>query len=117
MVEQEIDAMLLRLDRVIGWTHPDDFETLHSQLIAAPGTWLGSHLSRECDGRLGGEPRKAIPRFRRELRLDENGLHRAEAVACDDKCDLARRAKMRDPPTHGDDGADVVPEVGNSNGR
>src|SRR4051794_1753723 len=97
MVHQEIDAVLLGLDRVIDGTRPENLEISHADFDAAGGTRVEPHFPGYADGRFLRELSKPVPGLRRDGRLHHDGLERPGAIAHDDERDLARGPDVCDP--------------------
>ena len=52
VVEQEIDAVLLRLDRIVDRARAEDLQVRHTHLVATRCARLGAHLAGHGDARL-----------------------------------------------------------------
>ena len=61
MIEQEIDPVLLGLNRVAERTRPDDREVADSELVAAGRARVGAHLAGDCHRCLECELGETIP--------------------------------------------------------
>ena len=97
VVEQEVDAVLLRLDRVVAGARADHCEVRHTHLEPARSARFGTRFASDLDGGLGGQLGEPRPHLGGELALHEDRLTDARAIAQDGEGDLAGRAEMRDP--------------------
>src|SRR5690606_38116306 len=100
MVEQEVDAMLLRLDRVV-LGRADTRELLHAELVAAGRAGVIADAARHFDAGLEGEVLDELPDVRRYFLLDDYALYDTRAVAHDDESDAPVNACRLDPAPHG----------------
>jgi len=108
VIEEEIDAMLFRLDRVVRGTGADELEAGRAHLDTAGGARILAELSSHRDGRLDGQLLKSLPDFGRDAVLHDDRLQHAGAVAQHDERDFARGAKVRDPASNRDGATDVL---------
>ena len=109
-VEQVVDAVLLRRDRVVV-RRADDLEALDVDLVAARRALVGARRAGDDDRRflrqmVGGLEQLLADRGLRHHRLDEAG-----AVADDQEMDLAARSAVVQPPLDGDLFAFVLADV------
>ncbi len=109
-VEQEVDAVLLRRDRVVV-RGADDLEPLDVDLVAARRALVGARGAGDDDRGflrqvIGGLEQLLADRRLRHHRLDEAG-----AVADGEEMDLAARAAVVQPPLDGDLLAFVLADV------
>src|SRR5207248_89628 len=74
VVEEEIDAMLFRLNWIIDRAWSDDGEIGRGDLVTTGRARIGSHLAGHRNGRLGREPGERRPDFRGDLRFHQDGL-------------------------------------------
>ena len=102
VIHQEIDAVLLRLDRIIDRTGAKDRQCRRAQFSTTRRARFEPHLSSHRDRRLDGERGKAFPYRRRDLALYEYALHNASPVTHHEKRDLALRTYVLHPTAHGD---------------
>src|SRR5690606_23037776 len=84
MIEQEVDTVLLRLDRVL-LARPDDLETLERQLVTARCARVSADAAGHVNARLLGQRLKVGPDLLADLFLNDDALHDAGAVAHDDE--------------------------------
>src|SRR5262249_23219566 len=117
VIEQKIDAVLLRLNRIVDRARTNDCEAGHTHLVSARRARLSRNLAAHGDRRLQRQFFEPFPDFRRKLRLHEHGLHHTGPVANDSERDLARRPHVNDPAANGYRGSDVVLELGNARSR
>ena len=109
-VEQEVDAVLLRRDRVVV-RRPDDVDGLDVDFVAARRALVRSRGSGDGDR---GFLREVIGRLEEVLAdrgLRHHGLNEAGAVAHGDEVDLAARSAVVEPPLDGDLFAFVLSDV------
>src|SRR5688500_3250903 len=100
MILQELDAVLLRLDRVL-LRDLIDVERADGQLVAARCARVLADAARHGDARLLGERGELLPRRFVELLLHENALDHAGPVAQDDERDLPVRTESLHPAPDG----------------
>src|SRR5689334_16181294 len=117
IVEQEVDAVFLRLDRIVDRTCPDDLEVGRANLITAGRPRLRFYFTGYRDRGLRRELAERSPHFRRDLRLHEHCLEDAGAVADHGERDLSRRSYVRHPPANGRGLSDVVVQLRNAKRR
>jgi hypothetical protein len=108
VVEQKIDAVLLRLNRVIERARPNDLELGRAHLEATGRAGVLAHFPDDRDGGFDGQLLEARPRFRRHVVLDENRLEDSGPIAKYDERDLAGRTHVSDPASNGDDATHAV---------
>ena len=101
VVEQEIDAVLLRLDRIVERARADDREVSHADLEPARRARLGTRFASNLDGRLRGQLGEARPDVARPG-PSRTPSGRPRAVAQHGEGDLAGGAQMRDPTADDD---------------
>ena len=89
VVEQEVDAVLLRLDRVVARTRPDDGEPGHTDVQHARRARILARFAGDGDGRLRRQLGEARPELLADLALHEHGLRGAGAVTQRGESDLA----------------------------
>jgi hypothetical protein len=99
-VQQEVDAVLLRLDRVV-LARADQLDGLHAELVPSGRARLRANLARHRDARLLSERAEPIPYVGRDLLLHQHALDDAGSVAEVHETDLAVHARALDPPLHG----------------
>ena len=102
VVHQEIDAVLLWLDRIIDWTGAKDTQFRCANFRATWRTRFEPHLASHRHRGLNGQRGKPLPHVRRDLTSDEDALHDAGPVTYHEKRDLALRAYVLHPTAHGD---------------
>src|ERR1700694_59697 len=89
IVEQEVDSVLLRLDRVVDGTLSKDGELRYSELETARRAGIGTHFALDLDRCLLGKLPKPGPAFRRNRAFYEYSLEQPCAVPQHDEGDLA----------------------------
>jgi hypothetical protein len=67
VVEEKVDAVLFRLNRVIDRARADDCEVRRTDLVAARRPRVCFHFARHRDGGLGGEVGEGCPDLWRDL--------------------------------------------------
>src|SRR5688572_8830077 len=100
--------MLLWLDRIVERARANDREVRGAELVPARGAAVLADGPGDLDRRLDRELRESVPDLGRRVRLHENDLSDASAVAEHSERDLTRRADVRDPAADADGSADVV---------
>ena len=114
VVEQEVNAVLLGLDRILVGTRADHLERLHTHLEPARRARVSADFPGERHRRFLRELGERIPRGFGHLGLYQHRLQNAGAIAGHDEGHLALGAQVGDPGANGDDGAGVVLEVGDA---
>ena len=112
VVEQEVDAVLLRLDRVVRRAVADDRERFDAELEAAGRARIGADGTGERDRSLRGQLAECLPRLGRHGASNEHGLKHATSVAYDHEGNFAGRAQVRDPAADGDGPVGVIAQFG-----
>ena len=102
VVEQEVDAVLLGLNRIVDRTRPNHCEPGHADLESARRARFGAHFAGDVHRRLGRQLLETLPDLGRELRLHEHRLHDPRAVADHGERNLSRGPNVRDPAANGD---------------
>src|SRR5688572_3155414 len=108
VVEQEVDAVLLRLDGIVRRARTDDIETEGAHLQPAGRARVFSYLPSDGNRSLDGQLLEPLPHFRRHAVLDDHRLKHSRAVAQHDECDLAGGAEVRDPASNRGGATDVL---------
>src|SRR5690606_31771021 len=112
VVEEEIDAVFLGLDRVL-LGEVDDLEILDGHLVPARCARVLADLARHPHARLLRERREGLPDRSGDLFLQQYPLHDPGPVAHHDEGDLAMRTCGLYPTPHGDGLAHVAREMSN----
>ena len=114
VVEQEVDAVLLRLNRIIDRARAHDREIGDRYVESARRSRLCPDFARHADGRLQRQLLKPGPHFRRDLRLDDDRLCDTAAVAQHGERDLAGGSQVSNPRVNRHRLADVSAQFGES---
>ena len=109
-VEQEVDAVLLRRDRVVV-RRADDFHALDVDLVAARRALVGARRAGDHDRGFLREVIRRLEQILADRRLRHHRLDEAGAVAHGEEMDLAARAAVVKPPLDGDLFALVLADV------
>src|SRR5690606_24670651 len=117
MVEEEVDPVLLGLDRVVHRAGAEDLQLLDPELEAAGGASVGAQLAGDLHGGLLGELGEAGPGCLVDLVLHDHALDHPGAVADDDEGDPALGAEMRHPTLDCDGAARVGGQLGDPDVR
>src|SRR5262250_102213 len=110
MVEQELDAVLLRLNRILGG-EVDDAELVDAELESTRRAVVAANRPPNCDGRLGRHLVDRLERFGRDVLDPRDALQVPRAVAHDQEADLPLRSLLVDPSLEQDGFPDVVAEL------
>jgi hypothetical protein len=89
VIQQEIDAVLLRLDGIVDWARAGNREIRDTELIAAWSPLVRTYLSGHLDRRFLGKLREPFPRFERDTSFHQHALKNAASIAHDDESDLS----------------------------
>ena len=100
IVHQEIDAMLLRLDRVVDRTRTEDRDVDRADFRATRCTRFKAHVTGHGNGGLECQRAESFPHLRRYLAFHEDTLHGACAITHHEKGNLTLRSDMLHPATH-----------------
>ena len=107
VLEEEIDAVLLGLDRKVG-RRAQDFEVRPGEFDAGGRAGIGAHEPRHGDARLVPHGGQRLPHLGRDLVAHEDALDLVRAVAKHEKGDLAAGAEAPNPSAE----ADFLPDAG-----
>src|SRR4051794_1036985 len=102
VVEQEVDAVLLRLDRIVARTRAHDAETRPADVQHSGRTRVSPRLAGDGDRRFRGQLGEPRPELPTDLALYERRLGSSGPVAKRGEGDLAGRPHVRDPRANGD---------------
>ncbi len=109
-IEQVVDAVLLRRDRIVV-RRRDDLEPGGGQLEAALRALVLAHDAGDDDGALLREVIGGLEDLLRHVVLAHHDLEEAGAVADDEEVNLAARPAVVQPALDGDGFADVLADV------
>ena len=115
VVQQELDAVLLRLDREL-LAGADQLDPGHGQLVSAGRAGVGAHHAAERDAALLRERGGQLPDVIGKLRFDHHSLHHACPIAQYDERDARMHAQGGDPPGNGDRFARVARQISDGHG-
>ena len=110
VVEEEFDAVLLRLDRELR-AGADQLDRGNGQLVSARRARVGAHEAAQRDAALLRQRGGQLPDLGRKLRLDQDALHDTRPVAQHHEGDARVDAQGGDPAGDGDGFADVAGQV------
>ena len=102
VVEQEVDAVFLGLNRVVDRARTENFDVGHTQLVAPRGPRLGTNFAGDRDARFLRQCPIPLPDVRRHLTPDDDPLKNPGAIPHDHEGDLSGRSQVRHPSTDGD---------------
>src|SRR5690606_36741664 len=88
-VEQEVDAVFFWLDRIIQRARSDQRELRDAEFDAARRARIGLHLAAHRERTLKREVLESLPGLGADLRLHDDALQEARAIAHGHEGDLA----------------------------
>ena len=110
-VHEEVDAVLLRRDRVV-LRLAQDLDGRRRHLVPARGALVLAHGSGDPERAFLGRALGGIPHFGRDIGARHDALEVPGSVADDEELDLSRGALVVEPPLHRRRGAGLLANPG-----
>jgi hypothetical protein len=117
VVEEEVDPVLLRLDRVIQGARAEHLDIGDGELVPPGRAGVLADLAGDREGGLEGQLSEPLPDVRRDGVLGYDRLQHPSAVAEDDEGDLPLGPQVDHPAPDGHRGAGAAGELGDADER
>jgi len=114
VVHQEVGAVLLGRDRIVGGGS-EDLDRLHAELHSARRPTLGANRAGDANGRFLRHLIGRFPRLFADFFLENDALQITAAIADDRKNQLAGGSLVVQPPIDGDLFSDMLRKLFDSN--
>jgi hypothetical protein len=97
VVEEEIDPVLLGLERIVDRAGAENGQGADAKLVAARRASIDLYFPFHFDARFLGQPGECVPAFGRYGAFDDHRLEEAGAVPHYHESNLTGRAQVGDP--------------------